>query len=166
MLEEVKRLKDGDLSAFTKFYEETKHKVFYNIYAILKDEGLSEDALQETYIRFLEKVSTLDEGKNALGFLFVISRNIALDFLRKRKKEVSLDSVSNIQKYSVHSFIEDDEVFNKMKKLLNKREFEIVVLRVIDEMSYKEISKLKHWPLGTITWIYQNAMKKLRKGWN
>lgn len=34
MLEEVKRLKDGDLSAFTKFYEETKHKVFYNIYSI------------------------------------------------------------------------------------------------------------------------------------
>lgn len=110
--------------------------------------------MQETYIRFLEKVSTLDESKNALGFLFVISRNIALDFLRKRKKEVSLDSISNIQKYSVHSFIEDDEVFNKMKKLLNKREFEIVVLRVIDEMSYKEISRLKHWPLGTITWIY------------
>lgn len=62
--------------------------------------------------------------------------------------------------------IEEDEIFKKMKKLLSKREFEIVVLHVIDEMTHKEISKLKHWPLGTITWSYQNAIKKLKKGWN
>ena len=166
MLEEVKKLKEGDFSAFNQFYEKTKQKVFYNIYAILRDEGLSEDALQETYIRFLEKVSTLDEDKNALGFLFVISRNIALDFLRKRKKEVPLDTVDDIKDHHESYSIKEDEIFKKMKKLLSKREFEIVVLHVIDEMTHKEISKLKHWPLGTITWSYQNAIKKLKKGWN
>lgn len=164
--EEVKKLKEGDFSSFNQFYEKTKKKVFYNIYAILKDEGLSEDALQETYIRFLEKISSLDDNKNVLGFLFVISRNIALDFVRKRKKEVPLDSVDDVKDHSNPYSIEEDEIFKKMKKLLNKREFEIVVLHVIDEMTHKEISKLKHWPLGTITWAYQNAIKKLQKGWN
>lgn len=166
MLEEdVRRLKAGDLSVFTRFYEETKQSVFFNIYAIIKDEGLSEDALQETYVKFLEKVSSLDEKKNALGYLFVISRNIALDFVRKRKREVSLDSVSNLKEYSESSMFEDDEIIKKMKSLLNDREFEVVVLHVINEMTHKEISKLKHWPLGTITWTYQNALKKLQKGW-
>ena len=158
------RLLDGDLSLFDQFYQETHRKVFYNILAILKDPVVAEDALQETYIRFLNNKENLKKEKNILGYLFVISRNISLDMIKKRNRETS------ISEYDLNSLHEEynpsyqSEIFEIMKKILSDVELQVVVLHVLNDMTHKEISEILKKPLGTITWTYNNAIKKLRKG--
>lgn len=166
MQKDLKRLIEGDLTAFDSFYEKTKRNVFYNIYAILKDEQLSEDALQETYIKFLNNLKNLDEKQNILGYLFVISRNIALDMIKKRKREVEIKpEYQDIFIDNTTTNFEYNEAIEKAKKLLNNKEFEILILHTVNELTHKEIAKLLKKPLGTVTWTYNNAIKKLKKGW-
>lgn len=162
----VKEMKNGDMSHFEAFYEETKKQVFYNILAILQDHQLSEDVLQDSYVKFLDKLPTLDEEENVLGYLFVISRNIALDVLRKKKTEENY--IQNYEEDNNHYYEEsviDFDIFEKMKKILKKEEYEVVVMHVVNSMTHGEIAKLINKPLGTVTWLYSSAMSKLRKEW-
>jgi RNA polymerase sigma-70 factor (ECF subfamily) len=42
-------------------------------------------------------------------------------------------------------------------------ELEVFLLHVIDELKHREIAKIMNKPLGTITWIYNNAVKKMKR---
>ncbi len=160
--EELIKLLEGDMSYFEPFYEKTKQSVFYNILAILKDYALSEDALQETYVKFLENLHKLKKDQNILGYLYTISRNISLDIIRKRKREVSIETYERTLK-DENSENPRSDILEIAKRILNDKEFEIVILHLVNDMTHKEIAKLKHRPLGTILWSYNNAIKKLRK---
>ncbi len=166
MQEDLQRLLDGDMSAFDSFYNSTKRSIFYNIFALLKDTSLSEDVLQETYLKFLENLPNLKQEKNVLGFLFVTSRNLALDVIKKRKREVEFSPLEYERLSEEDNSNEHLDVIEKAKSLLKDKEFEIVILHVVNGLTHQEIAKLKHRPLGTITWAYNNAIKKLKKGWD
>ena len=49
----------GNDSSFNKFYDDTKKKVFANIYSYVKNEVIAEDILSDVYIKFLELRHTL-----------------------------------------------------------------------------------------------------------
>lgn len=159
----IKEILEGNKDSFNEFYEKTKDQIFYNIFAILKDESLSEDALQETYIRFLKNLNKVKD-KNALGYLFVISRNIAINIANKAKYEVVknncfFENTSNL----IADRNNANEIIGICKRVLKNEEFEIVILHIVNEMTHKDISLLLKKPLGTITWAYNNAIKKLQK---
>ena len=46
---------------------------------------------------------------------------------------------------------------------LKPAERQIVSLKVLGEMTFKEIARSMQIPMGTVTWKYQNAIKKLRR---
>ena len=46
---------------------------------------------------------------------------------------------------------------------LEGAELEVFLLHVIDELKHREIAKIMNKPLGTITWIYNNAVKKMKR---
>ena len=47
--------------------------------------------------------------------------------------------------------------------VLNSAEREIITLKIMGDMTFKEIAALLDQPMGTVTWKYQNAIKKLRR---
>ena len=47
--------------------------------------------------------------------------------------------------------------------LLTDEEKEIVLLRIVDDMKHKDIAKIVDKPLGTVTWLYQQALDKMKK---
>ena len=54
----IKLLQSGDMAVFDNVYHETKSVVYYAILNILKDKSLSEDIMQDTYLKALEKIHT------------------------------------------------------------------------------------------------------------
>lgn len=58
----------------------------------------------------------------------------------------------------------DSGLLDKIKSLLSDKEYEIFILHVLGEYTFKEISEIKKMPIGTLTWIYQEARKKLEIG--
>lgn|SRR5574344_967684 len=165
----VMKFKSGDLSQFDVFYEATKKQIYYNIFAVTNQKEASEDLLQDSYVKFLNSVNSLNDKQNPVAFLTIISRNLALDYLRKEKRLVHQGEEDDDSTFfggvKDEDVVDDsDALFTEMKSILKPKEFEIVVLHVVNGMSHKDIAKLKNKPLGTILWSYSNAVKKLQKG--
>lgn len=168
IIELVSRLKSNDMSAFDELYELTKKTVFYNIYSVTQNHMASEDIMQETYIKMLENLHKIKDNINPIGYLLKISKNLAIDYVRKYKKEVFLDQYENEAVYgSVEEKIDySDHLIIEMKKILNETELQVVLLHVLNEMTHKEIAEALKKPIGTITWTYNQAIKKLKEGLN
>ena len=47
--------------------------------------------------------------------------------------------------------------------MLKPSERQIVSLKILGELTFKEIAQCMEIPMGTVTWKYQNAIKKLRR---
>ena len=122
--------------------------------------------MQDTFVSFLENIDRIDDNVSSLGYLMKISRNKALTYYRKKKKEIYLDQYENEGMYGSVSLKWNyaTELINKIKEILNHKEYEVFILKVINDHTHQEIAKILHKPLGTILWIYNNAIKKLQKG--
>lgn len=160
------RLQDGDQLVFDEFYELTKRKVYFSIYAIVKSSSVSEDIMQDTYVKLLENLQKIDPGRNVVSYLITIGKNLSIDYIRKNSRVMNLDAYDNyldVVGEEEKTKNGESDIFRIMKEVLNDNEFGIVVLHVVDEMSHREIAKHLNKPIGTISWTYNNAMKKIRK---
>ena len=161
--EMVKRMQNGETKEFDRIFDTTKKVVFYNIYSYVKNYETSEDLMQDVYLKFLENINTIDISKSIGGYFITLSRNIALNFIKKSSRE---DDFSEYE-YKASSIDEyqSDEVIlmEQVKNILNKKELNVFMLHYYSELTFEEISKMTFKPLGTIIWLYNSGIKKLRK---
>ena len=157
------QLQNDKMEYFDEFYNLTKNKVFYMAYSILQDYHLSEDILQDTYIKFLKHKKKVKVDGNILSYLLEISKNLSLNYVKKHKKVVNIDNIVFKYEEQYQEEFEELKLVKDMKKILNENEFQIVILKIINELTNNEIAQLLNKPLGTVLWTYNNAIKKLRR---
>jgi len=157
----VRRLKKNDLSAFDDLYDATKKPLFYAIYAILKDDDITQDIMQEVYIELLENVGKLKDDINLEGYLVTSAKNKAIDYYNSNKRKMEFAEKCKPYSYSKDKYY-DTGLLKVIKETLTEKEFEIFVLKVLGEYSFKEISEMKDIPIGTLTWMYQVCREKLQ----
>lgn len=157
------QLQNDKMEYFDEFYNLTKNKVFYMAYSILQDYHLSEDILQDTYVKFLKHKNKVKGDGNILSYLLEISKNLSLNYVNKHKKVVNIDNIIFKYEEQYQEEFEELKLVKDMKKILNENEFQIVILKIINELTNNEIAQLLNKPLGTVLWTYNNAIKKLRR---
>lgn len=91
----IRQLKKGKTEYFDEIYDLTRASVYYVIRGVLKDSHLVEDAMQETYVAFLNSVAKIDDEQNPLSYLLQIAKNKALDEARRmtRAAGANIDDV-------------------------------------------------------------------------
>jgi RNA polymerase sigma factor (sigma-70 family) len=87
----VKRLQKSDVRAFDILYHKYQRSLYLNILKLIKDEDASRDILQELFITLWEKRSSLDAGNSVIGWLFVVSYNLSIAYLKKELKRSVLN---------------------------------------------------------------------------
>lgn len=156
----IERLQRDDLTAFDEIYDLSKKGVYYAAYVVFHDRHIAEDVMQETYLDLLEKKSKLRLDIDLPAYLVSMAKNRSYDLYMKKKKEHTLEDELVGGPLEVPA---DSGLLNKIKGILDEREFSVFVLRVLGDYSFKEISKMKGIPVGTLTWLYQESRKKLEK---
>ena len=147
------QLQNDKMEYFDELYNLTKNKVFYMAYSILQD----------TYIKFLKHKKKVKVDGNILSYLLEISKNLSLNYVNKHKKVVNIDNIVFKYEEQYQEKFEELKLVKDMKKILNENEFQIVILKIINELTNNEIAQLLNKPLGTVLWTYNNAIKKLRR---
>ena len=156
-------LKRGDQTHFNWFYENSKKQLFYNILSYTKNYELSEDLLQETYVKFLTNIKNIDDKVNVLGYLMVMSKNITFDYFKKNNRIETLNEEDiSFEDNKIHETM----LVSKIKEILNDIEFKILILHILGELTFNEIKDIVKKPLGTVLWIYNKSLKKVRKELN
>lgn len=159
----VKDFRRGDESAFPKIYKASHRQIFFVILPIIRDKALAEDIVQETYLTFLKKVDEYKQ-KNLLAYLITIAKNKAINEYNRRKK------VTKVEDFSEFSYFEHVEFKAETKELvflaleeLDKEEKDIFLLHVLEELTFREIALIVDKPQGTVGWLYNRAVKKMKR---
>ena len=160
----VKKLQNGDRTVFDTIYTITKTHVYYTILVILKDVSLTEDIMQDTYLKMLENIDKYKPKKSFKAWLGTMAKNLAINQYHKQKREVMMpEDAEDFLLPKTESHSEKSYYLNQLMQALNNEEREVVIRYVVLDEKHKDIAKAMNKPLGTITWMYQNALKKLRK---
>lgn len=157
----IESLQDGDMSVFDTLYYETKDIVYYTILQILKDKSLSEDIMQETYLKALEKIHSFSKKTSVKSWFTTIARNLAINEYNKRKREIQTNEIEDFFGH-VDSASEKELIIRDLFKDLKDTEREILIYHVLGDLTFKEISKLLNIPQGTVRWKYRELIKKLQ----
>jgi RNA polymerase sigma factor (sigma-70 family) len=83
----VIQLQNNNVKAFNQVYIKYQFPIYQNIFKLLKDPVESENILQEVFITLWEKRLTLDCEKPIANWLFVVSYNKSITYLKKALKE-------------------------------------------------------------------------------
>ncbi len=93
----INRLRRGDITAFDAIYWQYHEAIYRNILRFTKDEDAAADLLQDVFVKFWEKRSTLKPGKSISGLLFVISYHLAINHSKKMLRELLAKNELSIQ---------------------------------------------------------------------
>jgi RNA polymerase sigma-70 factor, ECF subfamily len=160
------------------FLSQVLDEVFDGLYGyamvLSRDRTEAEDLVQETCMRAVKAIESLQPCGNAKSWLFTILRNIWLNQVRQRRaapKIVQLDVDESTLGMAVESSkdphalyvskVERDRVREAIQQLPDEFR-EIIVLREYEELSYKEIATLLDCPAGTVMSRLGRARSKLR----
>ena len=156
-------LRIGKEKSFNELYEKYS-KLIYNIaFSILKSRENSEDVMQNVF----SKIYKLDNEKlpsdNEASWLYSITKNEAINYMKKLKKEVSIEDIDYVQydDKDLENIIDKDS-YEKIMDKLDKTEKEIVSLKIIGNMKFKDIAQLLDMPIGTVQWKYYTALHSLK----
>lgn len=121
-LEFIKSLKKGDEKAYDFLINSYHHKLCTYAYSLIKDNDLSEDIVQNVFIKLWKKRLSLKDDFSVKKYLYKSVYNEFIDQYRKRKALTSLE-----KKYiDTLNFIVEEEEENRLNKLAKivKKEIE------------------------------------------
>lgn len=149
--------------AFEKLYNKYNKLVYGIAFSILKNKQDSEDVVQNIFTKIYNIDKNKLPTKNEASWLYSTTKNETITVLRKRKNDLDLDSIYEIedQDNEIDNSIDKME-FNGLIRKLDNCEKEIVSLKILANLSFDEIGKLLNKPTGTIKWRYYKAINTLK----
>jgi len=138
----------GSVAGFDSIYEKYHRAVYANILKTVRKPELAEDILQDVFVALWENRANIDEARVS-NWIFVVSFNKSLSFLKKRAKESLMTNMEsfNLEDIADEEPIDEDEVLmllQILEKAIEKlpvRKREIFDLYRIQGLSLEEIGQ-------------------------
>lgn len=172
----IKQAKEGKQIAFTKLYNMYKQVIYYTIIQIVKNKDVADDL---TSITFSKAFLKLDSYVNHISFemwLKTIAVNSSIDYIRHYKKDsqlnwlddnetckIQLDSTADYSPEETYLFKETSLLLEDCLSRLRFKYRQILLMRCIQNLSYKEISKELNLTEPQVKSLLNKARKKLKE---
>lgn len=156
-------IKNNNKIAFEKLYSKYNKTVYGIAFSILKNKPDSEDVVQTVFT----KIYTLEKNKlpkDKIGsWLYSVTKNETLLLLRKKDNSIDLEDIYNIkdENNEMDKFISQDS-YNRLINSLNPKEQEVVSLKLLSNLTFKEIGNLLGESTNTVKWRYYKAIHTLK----
>jgi RNA polymerase sigma-70 factor (family 1) len=163
------RLKKGDLDAFKELFTTFQPKLYAFVFRYLKNRGDSEEIVQDVFVQIWENRVNINEQLSFKSYLFTITRNRIIDYIRKKK----LDALYRNYIFNYVDIIQENtnkellyKEFNKaltdiINQLPEKRRIIFILSRKL-KMSRSEIAQFLNISENTVKNQLQEATKFLR----
>ncbi len=168
----ARRLQKRDPQALGELYDRYGRLAYSLIYRIVRDAGIAEDLVQETFLRVWNRVLGFDGDRGALGgWLLAVARNRAIDYTRSVAGRMSNTMALEENDHPSLYLDLEKEVLNsdqarrlrKAMETLNANQRSAIELAYFEGLSQTEMAERMGQPLGTVkTWV-RTALKHLRE---
>lgn len=161
-------VKEGQNHKLGLLYERYKKRLFGFFYQMNKDASLSEDLVQNVFIRVLKYKHTFSEESKFITWIFQIARNEMYDEFKKQKKHQHKD-IEEVYSLSGNETIDDEievlENSSTLKRALNllpADKKELLVLSKFKELKYKEVGEIVGCTEGNARIKVHRAVNELK----
>lgn len=172
----VKDYVAGNEDALAKLIKRHESKIYGFIYSKIPDRDITNDIFQDTFIKVIKtlKSNSYNEEGKFLPWVMRISHNLIVDHFRKTKKmpmfreteEFSIFSIMSDDSQTIENKIISEQVEMDLKKLIEglpADQKEVLVMRMYQDMSFKEISESTGVSINTALGRMRYALMNLRK---
>jgi len=163
----VTAMKSGDQSAMAELYDRYSSVVYAVALRILGDTMAAEDILQEVFLQLWRNPSAFDAARGSLGpWLAVITRNRAIDALRKRKPETDIEEVIVSVAPDLAGQADRSRAAERVRGVLSAMpspQRSALEMAYFEGLSHSEIATKTGEPLGTIKTRIRAGLMALRK---
>ena len=138
--------------------------------SITSDHDAAKDVVQDTFLKLYTQAEPARlDGPGLKSWLFTVCRNRALDWLRRRKRLVSLDAVM-VDTFAAREpgpqeiTAEGDDEADIMRffRRLPDNQAECLRLKFQNELSYREIADLTGLSVSNVGFLIHTGLKRLR----
>ncbi|OCB78809.1 RNA polymerase sigma factor [Flavobacterium crassostreae] len=166
----------GNENSLAILIQRHESRIFGFIYSKVLDRDLSNDIFQDTFIKVIKtlKSNSYNEEGKFLPWVMRIAHNLIIDHFRRNKK---MPLYRETESFSIFSILSDDsptienkiiteQVEEDVRKLLEQLpadQKEVIVMRMYQDMSFKEISEVTGVSINTSLGRMRYALLNLRK---
>lgn len=166
-LELVEEVKTGNRLSFSELVKRHQKGLLRMSLRFVKDLDTAEDVVQESFIKAYEKLHSFEGRASFKSWLFQIAVNNARNRIRDTRKNMM--DIENVQ-LAVGAEAESGMVHGAIAGMLQEevdklpdRQRTALVLRVYEDLSFKEIAEIMECPYDTAKANYRHALMKLRE---
>jgi len=163
----VTGLKAGDQGAMADLYDRYSSVVYAVALRVLGDTGAAEDVLQEVFLQLWRNPNSFNAARGSLAsWLAVVTRNRAIDSLRKRRPETDIEDVVLSVAPDLAGAAELARAAEKVRGVMGTMapaQRSALELAYWEGMSHSEIAEKTGEPLGTIKTRIRAGLIALRK---
>ena len=165
----MERVRDGDLDKLSLLFQRYKRPLYGFFYGMNKDQELSEDLVQNTFVRII-KYRHLFRGEGDFKtWMFHIARNVSHDHFRKNKMKYKED-VEKWQERLGHDenrstemqHFEQQHMLTVAMDKLPAEKREVLLMSKYQERKYKEIGEILGCTEGAVKVKVFRALEELR----
>lgn len=165
-----------------EIYEAYATYIYSVIFRVVNNKSDAEDISSEFFIKLWTNSDKYVPGNGHKAFLATMARNMAIDYLRKHNREVLIGDFSaeqeeeegsntpaevTLMEHTGESVVENEVIEDiSLKEALGRlkpREQEVIHHKIMGDLTFKEIAEVMKIPMGTVTWLYRQAIEKLRR---
>lgn len=164
----IERARKGDKEAYGAIYKFYLSRIYRFALYLVSDEALAEDLTQEAFIKTWNYLPRFDNKKGTVqALLFTTTRNLVIDYQRKRKEErIPEDGESFLGGSDdvAESYVSSEQMESVRKSLsvLPKDDREVIILRYFEDMSFTEIAGVIGKEEGALRVQVHRALKILK----
>jgi RNA polymerase sigma-70 factor (ECF subfamily) len=166
----LQRRRDED--AFNILFARYRAPITSYVYRLVGNRAEAESLAQEAFLRVLQKADHYEYPKRFSTWFYTIARNLATDFLKK-KRAVVPDDFHGLSEATLHPHEDDaealashDEDLRRLAAAIQELPLpyrEVLVLRALQGLSYREIAAIVDCPESTARSRMDYALTHLRK---
>jgi RNA polymerase sigma-70 factor (ECF subfamily) len=162
----VSAMASGDQGAMGQLYDRYSPIVYSIALRVLGDAGMAEDLLQEIFMQLWRNPRAFDSKRGTLApWLVAITRNRAIDWLRKRRPETPVAEVAISIEPDLASKTEFARSVGKIRAMLDRMptaQKDLLEMAYFEGLTHSEIAARTGQPLGTIKTRIRSGLLALR----
>jgi RNA polymerase sigma-70 factor (ECF subfamily) len=166
------RLQQREPEALAELYDRYGGMAYRLILRMVRDEGIAQDLVQETFLRVWNRAAVFNSERGAAGpWLLAVARNRAIDYLRAEGRYSKSTFELNETEHPTLFADFPDEALNfdlarQVKRALERlgsQQRQAIELAYFEGLSQSEIADRMGQPLGTVKTWTRRAMQQMRE---
>jgi RNA polymerase sigma-70 factor (ECF subfamily) len=159
--------RSGDSNAFSYLFEKYYQPLVRFAGRFLRDYQLADQIVQNVFVDLWVKREQLEIRSSFKSYLYQMTRNQALNHMKKEAKTVSLEKVSNIPdktEKNPDNILVEKEFYSAVHKAIEKlppKCRQIYVMKRYDRLTTEEVGRILNISVNTVKTQMKRALKSL-----